>query len=92
MAERERGDDWDASMNAADGMTPSFEKDLGDNMHRVVVMPRAATSGRQAPPDRQEKFLAVSFSAACRLVIQPLLQTGYSRFCVELARIGVDQR
>ena len=34
--------DWDTSMEANIAQTPSFEKDLGDKAHRVVVMPRAA--------------------------------------------------
>ena len=40
--------DWDTSMEAHIAQTPSFEKDLKDKVHRVVVMPRAAaqpTSG-----------------------------------------------
>lgn len=34
--------DWDTTMEANLGLTPSFEKDLGDKVHRVVVMPRAS--------------------------------------------------
>jgi len=35
--------DWNTSMEAHIAQTPSFEKDLGDKVHRVVVMPRSAT-------------------------------------------------
>jgi hypothetical protein len=34
--------DWDTAMNANITKTPSFEKDMGDKTHRVVVMPRKA--------------------------------------------------
>ncbi len=34
--------DWETSMEARIDQTPSFEKDLGDGVHRVVVMPRPA--------------------------------------------------
>ncbi len=34
--------DWKSSMEADISQTPSFEKDLGGGVYRVVVMPRAA--------------------------------------------------
>ena len=34
--------DWHTSMDANIAETPSFEKDMGDHKHRVVVMPRKA--------------------------------------------------
>jgi hypothetical protein len=35
--------DEEMSMRANIAQTPSFEKTMGNNLHRVVVMPRAAT-------------------------------------------------
>ncbi len=35
--------DWDAAMDANIALTPSFERDMDDKVHRVVVMPRKAS-------------------------------------------------
>lgn len=34
--------DWDTAMDANIALTPSFERDMGDKTHRVVVKPRKA--------------------------------------------------
>jgi hypothetical protein len=36
--------DWDTSMDANITMTPSFEHNLGDHSHRIVLMPRKLVS------------------------------------------------
>ncbi len=36
--------DWHTSMDANIVQTPSFEKDMGDHKHRVVLMPRKAVN------------------------------------------------